>query len=182
MHFAYALMYSIHCHIYSSVANIQPPRLPCPHCTIAPLHTHTFVTPQVGLSSLTTHSLSSLEDVIVRVAQSPGLLKSLRHHLSASSPHVPLFDSGQVEQDLSRAYAAMWEVEAAFPIQFHHNSTTQNPVNAFTGTTHQDDESPSPSSARKQRFHILVGGRGSSGVVQFGSPGSRHSWGTMLRT
>ena len=140
-------------------------------------HTHTH-TPQLGLSALATHSLSDFEEVIVRVAQSPGLLKSLRHHLSATTTRAPLFNTHHFERDISRAYAVMWEVEAALPVDFHHNSGTQTPSNTTDETVELGSDG-SQSASRKQRFHVVVGrGQGGGGgeVVQFGSPSSRHSW------
>ena len=150
-------------------------------CSISHTHTHIHIHihTQLGLSALATHSLSDFEEVIVRVAQSPGLLKSLRHHLSATTTRAPLFNTHHFERDISRAYAVMWEVEAALPVDFHHNSGTQTPRNTTDETVEELGSDGSQSASRKQRFHVVVGrGQGGGGgeVVQFGSPSSRHSW------
>ena len=134
--------------------------------TLTRAHTHAHTHTQVGLSALVTHSLSDFEEVIVRVAQSPGLLKSLRHHLSATTTRAPLFNSNHFERDVSSAYTLMWEVEATLSLDFYHNSGAETPNNA----------------TRKKEFHVVVGGGpGGGDVVQFGSPSSRHSFATSLK-
>ena len=65
---------------------------------------------QLGLESLTTFSLREFEDLAVRLATSPALLKGLRRRLCDTIWSSALFDTTLTTQRLEQAYEALWDL------------------------------------------------------------------------
>jgi len=62
----------------------------------------------IGLPELITHSLEDYEELAVRLATSPAVLKDLKDRLRANKETYPLFDTAGFCRNLEAAYIAMW--------------------------------------------------------------------------
>ena len=65
---------------------------------------------QMGLKILSTSSLREFEDLAVRIATSPKLLKGLRRRLCKNMWSSALFDTRLTTRRLEQAYEALWDV------------------------------------------------------------------------
>jgi predicted O-linked N-acetylglucosamine transferase (SPINDLY family) len=63
----------------------------------------------VGVPELVTHSLPDYEELALRLARDPGLLRGLRTRLAAHRTTHPLFDTERFARHIEAAYVTMWE-------------------------------------------------------------------------
>eukprot|EP00939_MAST-03C_sp_MAST-3C-sp1_P003809 g3809.t1 len=67
----------------------------------------------VHMPELVVSSVREYEDLAVRLARSPHLVRNLRNRLLAGGSKMPLFDSSQYRQNFERAMSGIWDVEHA---------------------------------------------------------------------
>jgi len=63
----------------------------------------------VGLPELITRSEQEYEQLALKLATEPSLLKSYRDRLAANQPTAPLFDTARFTRHLETAYQMMWQ-------------------------------------------------------------------------
>lgn len=63
----------------------------------------------IGLPDLVTSNLGDYEDLILRIAREPAMLRELRERLERNKVSYPLFDSDLYRRNIESAYVRMWE-------------------------------------------------------------------------